>query len=243
MGMAAPSPTLHRLRQTLAGIDPNLASQGLAPRLAGEERPVALGAPIDAALGGGLACGALHELAPAAPDPSGGRERICRRARRAGERGAAAAGALGCHRFRGGRGRRTLRSRPRPVRAGARAPHRAARAARRSMCSGRWRRRCAAARSPASSPSSPATARRPISPRRAGSRSPRAKAGGGSGLGLLLRHRADAGAERGGDPLGDRRGPSRPDAFGGLGRTRFRPFSPQEPARTVRPVDRRLGSS
>jgi protein ImuA len=61
MGTAAPSSTLHRLRQALAGIDP-----GLAPRL-GEERLLGLGAPIDAALGGGLACGALHELAPAAP--------------------------------------------------------------------------------------------------------------------------------------------------------------------------------
>ena len=32
-----------------------------------EERLVGLADPIDAALGGGLACGALHELAPAAP--------------------------------------------------------------------------------------------------------------------------------------------------------------------------------
>ena len=67
MGMATPSPTLHCLRQTLAGIDPNLARQGLAPGLASEERSVALGAPIDLALGGGLAAGALHELAPTAP--------------------------------------------------------------------------------------------------------------------------------------------------------------------------------
>jgi protein ImuA len=62
MGPAAPSPTLHRLRRTLAAIDP-----GAAPGLGGEERAVGLAAPIDAALGGGLACGALHELAPAAP--------------------------------------------------------------------------------------------------------------------------------------------------------------------------------
>ncbi|HEY5606997.1 MAG TPA: hypothetical protein VIM38_01530 [Alphaproteobacteria bacterium] len=68
MGTAAPPPTLHRLRQTLAGIDPNLASQGFTPGLAGEECPVAFGAPpIDAALGGGLALSALHELAPTAP--------------------------------------------------------------------------------------------------------------------------------------------------------------------------------
>jgi protein ImuA len=63
MGTAAPSPTLHRLRQTLAGLDPNLA-----PRLAGREgQDLALAAPIDKTLGGGLALGALHELAPVAP--------------------------------------------------------------------------------------------------------------------------------------------------------------------------------
>jgi protein ImuA len=62
MGLASPSPTLDRLRQTLVGLDPSLA-----PRLAGEERSVRLSAPIDAVLGGGLAAGALHELAPAAP--------------------------------------------------------------------------------------------------------------------------------------------------------------------------------
>ena len=62
MGPAAPQPTLNRLRQTLAGIDPSNA-----PRLAGEERPIGIAASIDRALGGGLACGALHELAPAAP--------------------------------------------------------------------------------------------------------------------------------------------------------------------------------
>ena len=62
MGPAAPQPTLNHLRQTLAGIDPSNA-----PRLAGEERLIGIAAPIDRALGGGLACGALHELAPAAP--------------------------------------------------------------------------------------------------------------------------------------------------------------------------------
>ena len=62
MGTAAPQPTLNRLRQTLAEIDPSNA-----PRLAGVERLVGLADPIDRALGGGLACGALHELAPTAP--------------------------------------------------------------------------------------------------------------------------------------------------------------------------------
>jgi protein ImuA len=62
MGPAAPQPTLSHLRQTLAGIDPSHA-----PRLAGAERLIGVAAPIDQALGGGLACGALHELAPTAP--------------------------------------------------------------------------------------------------------------------------------------------------------------------------------
>jgi protein ImuA len=56
------SATLKRLRQTLAGIDPNLR-----PALPGGIREVGFEAGIDAALGGGLCCGALHELAPAGP--------------------------------------------------------------------------------------------------------------------------------------------------------------------------------
>jgi protein ImuA len=60
--MGVTEPTLNRLRQTLAGIDPSNA-----PRLTGEERLIGITAPINKALGGGLACGALHELAPAAP--------------------------------------------------------------------------------------------------------------------------------------------------------------------------------
>src|SRR5215207_3034389 len=62
MGTLASQPTLQHLRETLAVLDPKLG-----PRLPDEERRVELSAPIDAALGGGLACGALHELAPAAP--------------------------------------------------------------------------------------------------------------------------------------------------------------------------------
>ena len=62
MGPATPQPTLTRLRLSLAGIAPSHA-----PRLAGEERLIGLSPPIDAALGGGLACGALHELAPTIP--------------------------------------------------------------------------------------------------------------------------------------------------------------------------------
>jgi protein ImuA len=62
MGSATPQPTLNHLRQVLAGIDP-----AHAPRLTAEECLVGLAPPIDAALGGGLVCGALHELAPTAP--------------------------------------------------------------------------------------------------------------------------------------------------------------------------------
>ena len=62
MGPALPSPTLNNLRQMLAGIDP-----AHTPQLAVKERLVGLAPPIDATLGGGLACGALHELAPTAP--------------------------------------------------------------------------------------------------------------------------------------------------------------------------------
>lgn len=62
MGTAVPSPTLHHLRQTLAAMDPSLAAG-----FGSEERSIGLGASIDAVLGGGLACGALHELAPVAP--------------------------------------------------------------------------------------------------------------------------------------------------------------------------------
>ena len=61
MGPAAPQPTLNRLRQMLAGIDPAFAPacrRGAAGRAQ---------APIDGTLGGGLACGALHEFAPGAP--------------------------------------------------------------------------------------------------------------------------------------------------------------------------------
>src|SRR5258708_5098001 len=62
MGQAASQPTLQHLRETLAGIDPHLG-----PALPSENRQLELAAPIDAALGGGLLCGALHELAPTAP--------------------------------------------------------------------------------------------------------------------------------------------------------------------------------
>src|SRR5439155_18901480 len=63
MGTVAPPPTLNHLRRTMADIDPRLA-----PRLREEGRILGLGVDtLDAALGGGLACGVLHEFAPTAP--------------------------------------------------------------------------------------------------------------------------------------------------------------------------------
>jgi protein ImuA len=60
--MDSASSTLKRLRQSLVGIDPSLT-----PALPGFGREVGLDPAIDAALGGGLSCGALHEIAPVAP--------------------------------------------------------------------------------------------------------------------------------------------------------------------------------
>jgi protein ImuA len=60
--MGSLAPTLNSLRQTLAGIDPSLK-----PALPGGTREVGFDPGIDAVLGGGLTCSALHELAPAAP--------------------------------------------------------------------------------------------------------------------------------------------------------------------------------
>src|SRR5262245_37333689 len=60
--MGSVAPTLNRLRQSLAGLDPSLT-----PALPGGGREVGIHPGIDAVLGGGLSCSALHELAPAAP--------------------------------------------------------------------------------------------------------------------------------------------------------------------------------
>lgn len=60
--MGSIAPRLSHLRQTLAALDP-----ALAPRFAEAACPIGLAASLDAALGGGLSRGALHELAPAAP--------------------------------------------------------------------------------------------------------------------------------------------------------------------------------
>ena len=112
MGPAAPPPTLNRLRQTLAGLDPSLA-----PRLAGRGASRwrwprrSTGARRRARLR------RAARTRPRGADPSRGRERICPGARGAGER-RPRPGALDRNRFRGGRGRRALWPRPRPVRPG-----------------------------------------------------------------------------------------------------------------------------
>jgi protein ImuA len=64
---AVPGEALCRLRQALTSIEPNSGFP-----LGAEEAVRPLGLPaVDAALGGGLAVGALHELAPAAPTQLG----------------------------------------------------------------------------------------------------------------------------------------------------------------------------
>jgi protein ImuA len=62
MASAAPRGALRHLRQALATLEKD---KGFS---LAEEEMLPLGLPaVDAALGGGLACAALHELAPAAP--------------------------------------------------------------------------------------------------------------------------------------------------------------------------------
>src|SRR5437667_10709465 len=63
MPSAIPGEALGRLRQTLASIESDRSFP-----LGAEAASLPLGLPaIDAALAGGLACGALHEFAPRIP--------------------------------------------------------------------------------------------------------------------------------------------------------------------------------
>ncbi len=61
--MGSAKPTVTRLRQTLVGLDPSMG-----PALPEEGRAVGFETGIDAVLGGGFSCRALHELAPAGPN-------------------------------------------------------------------------------------------------------------------------------------------------------------------------------
>ena len=122
MGPAAPQPTLQRLRQTLAGHRPELA-----PRLPARNGWLGSAAPIDGRSAAGLPAARCMNWPPRRRSISGPRAAlaVAVAARASGGRGA---GALDRDRFRGGRGRRTLWPRPRPVRAGLGAPAGAPRA-------------------------------------------------------------------------------------------------------------------
>ena len=189
--------TLSRLRHAVAEIE----GSDLSALEAGG-RVLPLGAElIDAALGGGLAFGALHELAPAAPlhlgAACGFALALAARARRASSR------ILDPARFR--RASKAARSMaPASPRSGLPMERllllRVARpvdvlwAMEEALKSPRARRRHRRTDGRRRLP--------PTSPRRAGSRSPRATA---AGFGFLLRHRISPRAERRGDALGRRR--------------------------------------
>ena len=148
MGPAGALPTLNHLRQMLARVDPTLG-----PRLPEPERVVTLGFPPSmTSSAAGLARPALHEFAPAEPIHLAAATgfAMALAARMNGARGEmlwiATDFALGEGGGPYGPGLDLfgLASSAAPGAAGA---------ARRPTCSGPWRRRCAAARSPASSPS------------------------------------------------------------------------------------------
>ena len=238
MGPAAPQPTLSRLRQTLAEIDPSNA-----PRLAGEERLIGLAAPIDRALGGGLACGALHELAPTAPLHLGATSgfALALAARASGDRRqvlwvatdyAAGEGGgpygPGLDLFGLASARLLVLRVPKPVDV---------------LWAMEEALRCRALAcviAELTGEGDGGRSHRDAPPRaRRARRRQRAE----------LRPRPadppphDIDAERGGDPLGDRAGAEPARRLWRHRPRAFRPFASQEPARTVRPLDHRVGSS
>ena len=229
---AAPSPP-----------DPGRPRSEPRPGLAGEERRVGLAPPIDAALGGGLACGALHELAPAAPIHLGAASgfALALAALASGQRAARCSGS------------RPISRRPRA--AGPTAP-----ASTCSACRPRgllvlrvprpvdvlWAMEealrcralaCVIAELTGEGAEADLTATRRLA---LAAREGAARARASACCSAIAPRRCRARRR----PAG--RSPPRrasPIAYGGLGRARFRPFSSQEPARTVRPVDHRVGSS
>ena len=231
MGPAAPSPTLSHLRQTLAGLDPSLG-----PQLVEDRESLQFAAPIDQVLGGGLAFGGLHELAPAAPLHLGAASGF------ALALAAAPAGAR--------RGRFWIRPTSpaaRPARSTARGSPCSGFRCRgcwscgcraRSMCCGRWRKRCVPGarrrrrRADGDGAEADLTATRRLSLA--------ARDGGGARPAAAPSRLADA--ERGGNPLADRRRRrAGPTHYGGLGRTAFDLSLAQEPPRPLRPLDHRVG--
>ena len=230
-----PDNTLVSLRKTVARIE------GYQPDLAtGEARALAFGmSSLDRALAGGLAPAALHEITPAAMTDLGSAVgftlALAARAAKAGQEPA-----LDRHRFRRARGRRYLWPRLRSLwPAGTRSRDRESRA-RRPTRSGPWKRRSNAARSRPQSSNCRTMRRSPISPPRAGSHSPRAKA---AAFGFLLRHRASALTSSAETRWRVAAAPAIPDRFGGLGRAIFFAHPSQKSPWPDRPLDTRLEPS
>ena len=251
MASAALGGALSHLRQALATIDKDkgfsLAAEELLP----------LGLPaVDAALGGGLACGALHELAPAAPAQFGtvlGFALMLAALRTGGGKGrkASAGKPSGSHSsgskssggtssalfiqtdFARARSRRALRPRPRSVSACRRSGCIVLRVPRPvdALFAMEEALKCRARRH---RDRGVAGRRPPTSPRRGGCRSRRATAAGSAsccGIAPLPI------AERRDDPLAGR-GRAEPAAtrFGGLGTHRLPLSLVNEPARPLRPL-------
>ena len=210
--MATPSPTLNRLRQALTGIDPSLA-----PGFAGRGRLLSLGNPIDGVLGGGLACGALHEIAPAAPIDlaSACGFAVALAALAGGTRGetlwiatdyalgeAGGPYGPGLDRFGLTASRLLVLQVPRPVDA---------------LWAMEEALRCRAIAGVVVELTGEGAAADLTATRRLGL----AVREGAGGLGLLLRHRSTAAASAAATRWEVAAAPSEPDAFGGLGPTRF----------------------
>ena len=232
MASAAPRGALRHLRQALATLDKD---KGFS---LAEEEMLPLGLPaVDAALGGGLACAALHELAPAAPAQFGtaaGFALAIAALRTAGGRSALfiqtdfaalEAGAPygpGLDGFGLPMQRLIMLRVPRPVDA-------------LWACEEALKSHGVAvviAELPEAGEAADFTATRRLTLA--------ARAGGG--LGLLLRHRAAADRHRGHHPLAGRRRAEHARPFRRARTHRLRSFAEPEPARPQRPLHCELGS-
>ena len=229
---AAAAATLSRLRRAVAEIEGSDLSA-----LETGERVLPLGAePIDAALGGGLAFGSLHELAPAAPLHLGAAAGFALAlAARAGGRkttlwiqpdfAGTEAGMLygpGLTAFGLPMERLLLLRVARPV------------DALWAMEEGLKSRVLSAVVAELTEDGAAAdlTATRRLA----------LAARDGGGLGFLLRHRISPEAERRGDPLGHRRGAEPARRLWRARPHRFHPLACEKPPRPARPLDHRMGS-
>ena len=230
MGMAAPEPTLNRLRRTLAEIDPSNA-----PRLH-EDAPFCPSAFRGRRGARRRSClrGAARTR-PHGADPSRRRDRLRACARR--QQQDARRDALDRDRLRPQRGRLPLRPGSRSLRSAVVAPHRAARAA---------RGRCAVGDGRGAALPRPRQRHRRTHRRRRTSRpygDAPAGVGGARRRGSRPSHSPsrDAGAERGGDAMACLRGAEPAGSLSTRLAASAPPrstFSRQEPARTIRPVVR-----